>query len=294
MSVELRHVRYLMSVAEQGSFTRAAEALHVSQPTLSQQIQKLEVALGTALLDRSGRRVRLTDAGTAFLDRARVGLREIAAAERAIVDVQDLSRGELRVGMTPTFSSGVLAAPLAEFAAAAPAIRVMVATGPQAQLEQRLLDDDLDLALGFAGQHAVGVIPSVLHTEDLHLAIRADREGPASGTDRHWFDEQRFALLPPSFATRIHVDRYFERLELPARVTFEADSVTTLVHVVRRTTLTTVLPGHAIASESGIRSVGRIDGRSVVVMHRDGVYITAAAAAFRRILLAWRPVVAES
>lgn len=289
MAVELRHVRYLIAVAEQGSFTRAAEVLHVSQPTLSQQVQKLEASLGAALLDRSGRRVRLTDAGTAFLDRARVGLREIAAAERAISDVEDLSRGELRVGMTPTFSSGALAAPLADFADAAPAIRVTVATAPQTELEQRLLEDDLDLAVGFAGEHAASIAPSPLHTEDLHVAIRADRDGPMSDTDRRWFAAQRFALLPTTFATRTHIDGYFDRLGLPVRVSFEADSVTTLVQVVKRTTLTTVLPGHAIAAESGIRSAGRIDGRTVVALHRDGAYVTAAAAAFRSTLRTWQP-----
>lgn len=290
VTVELRHVRYLMAVAEQGSFTRAADVLHVSQPTLSQQIQKLEASLGAALLDRSGRQVRLTDVGAAFLERAGVGLREVAAAERAISDVRDLSRGELRVGMTPTFSAGALAAPLAEFAESAPAIRVTVTTAPQDDLEQRLLDDDLDLALGFAGQHVAGVVPSPLHDEDLHVVIRADRGGPNGDADRQWFAEQRFALLPASFATRAHIDRYFKRIGVIAQVTFEVDSVTTLVQLTKRTTLTTVLPGHAIASESGVRSAGRIDDRRVVVLARDGAYISAAAAAFRRILLAWRPV----
>ncbi|MFF7557720.1 LysR substrate-binding domain-containing protein [Streptomyces olivaceus] len=192
----------------------------------------------------------------AYLERARVGLREMAAAERAISDVRDLSRGELRIGMTPTFGDGALAAPLADFTQPAPAIRVTVATGPQTDLEQRLLDDDLDLALGFSGRHAAGVVTLMLYSEGLHVAIRADRDGPVGDADPHWFAEQRWALLPSSFATRTHVDRYFEQLGIPTRVTFEADSVTTLVQVVKRTTLTTVLPGHAIALEQGITGRG--------------------------------------
>ena len=63
----LRHIRYFLAVAEHGNFTRAAEALRVSQPTLSQQIRQLEDTLRAPLFDRSGRTVVLTDAGTAYL-----------------------------------------------------------------------------------------------------------------------------------------------------------------------------------------------------------------------------------
>ena len=70
----LRHIRYLLAVAEHRNFTRAAEALHVSQPTLSQQIKQLEESLGAPLLDRTGRSVSLTDAGQAYVRYARAGL----------------------------------------------------------------------------------------------------------------------------------------------------------------------------------------------------------------------------
>ena len=98
----LRHLRYLLAVAEHRNFTRAAEALHVSQPTLSQQVRQLEEQLRVQLLDRSGRSVRPTDAGELYLLHARRALRELEAAQRAIHEVRDLSRGRLRLGMTPT------------------------------------------------------------------------------------------------------------------------------------------------------------------------------------------------
>lgn len=75
MGPELRHLRYLIAVAEHGNFTRAAEELHISQPTLSQQIKQLERVVGVQLLDRGGRGVRPTDAGEAYVHYARRALR---------------------------------------------------------------------------------------------------------------------------------------------------------------------------------------------------------------------------
>lgn len=75
MGPELRHLRYLIAVAEHGNFTRAAEELRISQPTLSQQIKQMERVVGAQLLDRSGRTVRPTDAGEAYVYYAKRVLR---------------------------------------------------------------------------------------------------------------------------------------------------------------------------------------------------------------------------
>ena len=96
-----RTLQYLITISEYGSFTRAADALHVSQPTLSQQIKQLEDSLATALLDRSGRTIRLTDAGEIYVHHARRAWRELDTGTRAIHDVQNLTRGSLRLGWTP-------------------------------------------------------------------------------------------------------------------------------------------------------------------------------------------------
>lgn len=86
-----RALQYLIAIAEYGSYTRAAEVLHVSQPTLSQQIKQLEEALQSVLLDRTGRTVALTDAGEIYLNHARRAWGELDAGTRAIHDVQNLS-----------------------------------------------------------------------------------------------------------------------------------------------------------------------------------------------------------
>ena len=90
MTVLVRSVRYLKAVADHGSFTRAAAALHVSQPALSQQIRELEERMGVQLLDRSGRAVRPTDMGEAFLRHVRRAMDELEVGDRAMRDVKDL------------------------------------------------------------------------------------------------------------------------------------------------------------------------------------------------------------
>lgn len=98
--MELRHLRYFVAVAEELSFTRAAERLHIGQPPLSHQIQQLEAEVGAQLLERSKRWVRLTEAGKLFLDDAR---RMLALSEQAMQTARRAQRGEtgeLRVGFT--------------------------------------------------------------------------------------------------------------------------------------------------------------------------------------------------
>ena len=98
--MELRHLRYFVAVAEELSFTRAAERLHIGQPPLSHQIQMLEAEVGAQLLERSKRWVRLTEAGKLFLEDAR---RVLALSEQAMQTARRAERGEageLRVGFT--------------------------------------------------------------------------------------------------------------------------------------------------------------------------------------------------
>src|SRR2546421_8991627 len=97
--MELHQLRYFCAVAETGSFSRAAEQSHVSQPSLSQQILKLEDELGARLFDRLGRSVRLTEEGKTFLPWARAALRALEAARGGVVERKETVGGEICVGV---------------------------------------------------------------------------------------------------------------------------------------------------------------------------------------------------
>src|SRR2546427_11192725 len=99
--MELHQLRYFCAVADTGSFSRAAEQSHVSQPSLSQQILKLEDDLGARLFDRLGRSVRLTELGKTFLPRARAVLRELQPAKGDVVEGQAFTGGPLTRALYP-------------------------------------------------------------------------------------------------------------------------------------------------------------------------------------------------
>lgn len=170
-----RSIRYLLAVAEHHSFTRAAESLFVSQPTLSQQIKQLEESLDVQLLDRSGRSVRLTDAGEVYLHHARRALGELDAGKRAIHELQDLSRGSLRLGMTPI--TEYLVTPLLDsFNTHFPHISVSTLEMPQDDIESGVAEDDIDVGIAFTNTlstdaRSVEIDSHILFIETLNLAV---------------------------------------------------------------------------------------------------------------------------
>src|SRR6476469_1768315 len=113
--MEMHQLRYVVAVARARNFSRAAEQCHVSQPSLSQQIQKLENELGERLFDRLKREARLTSHGEAFLRRAVRILEEADAAKRDASDAKNLLRGTVTVGVLPTIAPYLLPEVMAEF-----------------------------------------------------------------------------------------------------------------------------------------------------------------------------------
>src|ERR1019366_2552051 len=113
--MELRQLEYFVTVVDEASFTRAAEKLHVAQPGVSAQIRQLEREFGQELLDRSGRTVRLTQAGEAALRYAREALGAAAGARHAVEEVSGLIRGQVTVGMVVACSSVDLVDLLADY-----------------------------------------------------------------------------------------------------------------------------------------------------------------------------------
>ncbi|WP_433223842.1 LysR family transcriptional regulator [Dactylosporangium sp. CS-047395] len=147
MEVQLQQLRYFVSVAELRHFTRAAEQLGVSQPTLSKQIHTLEAALGAPLFDRSRGGVVLTTAGETLLPLARQVVADADTARDAVQEVVGLRRGRVRVGATPSLCTSLVPLVLRDFHARFPDIELHVDEGGSQDLVASLVGHGLDLAL---------------------------------------------------------------------------------------------------------------------------------------------------
>src|SRR3984957_14954907 len=145
--MELRQLAYFEAVVRHGGFSRAAEHLHIAQPAVSAQVRRLERELGTALLERTTRRVRLTPAGELVLARARSALAQVEGARADLAELATVTRGQLRIGATQLLASVDLPRALAGFHQRYPGVTIALRTGLIADLLADLDAGRIDVAL---------------------------------------------------------------------------------------------------------------------------------------------------
>lgn len=145
--MELRQIRYFLTLAEHRHFGKAAAALHIAQPSLSQQIRVLEEELGTVLFDRSRRHVALTPDGDALIPYARRLVALAHDARQELADRSELRRGRIRLGVTPTVGGYLLPVLLRRFNKKHPGLELSITEDGSAHLAQELERGHLDLAL---------------------------------------------------------------------------------------------------------------------------------------------------
>jgi DNA-binding transcriptional LysR family regulator len=175
--LDARRLEVLRAVAEHGSFSAAAAALSFTQPAVSKQIAALEQQAGTALLERTPRGVRLTQAGSVLVDHAAAIAERLSSAQAQLDALASLETGRLRMAAFPTAVATVVSEAIAEFGRAHPAVRL--------SLEERVSDESLDL----------------LRAGDIDLALVATYDqtdaGRLEGLElHHLIDDPTFVTLP--------------------------------------------------------------------------------------------------
>jgi LysR family transcriptional regulator, hydrogen peroxide-inducible genes activator len=275
--MELHQLRYFCAVAETGSFSRAAEQSHVSQPSLSQQIMKLEDELGARLFDRLGRSVRLTDLGKTFLPRARGVLHALEAAKGDVDEHKGSVGGAVAVGVIPTVAPYLLPPYLATFSRKFPQAHLTVVEEITPLLLDRLRAGTIDvavLALPVRG-HEFEISP--LLTERLFAALPPKhplaRRRALSLKDLR---SEPFLLLRDGHCFRDTAVAACDRARLHPQIIFESGQFSSLLGMVGAGMGVSIVPQMAIerslrcryvriADDSATRTIGALvlRGRSL-------------------------------
>ncbi|POR50174.1 LysR family hca operon transcriptional activator [Paraburkholderia eburnea] len=210
--MELRHLRYFVTVADELNFTRAATLLHTAQPSLSQQIRDLESEVGVQLLERSNRKVELTEAGKVFLSEARLTL---AQADRAVARARHVvQQGDrtVTIGFVPAAEARVFPSILPKLRMRFPQLNVELRSLPTLEQEDALLRDDIDVAFMREPVHSAELDSEVVLTEELVVLLPAAH--PLAKLERiplEKLDGEAFISSDPQFSGKLYnvVEDYF-------------------------------------------------------------------------------------
>ncbi|MBO0694394.1 MAG: LysR family transcriptional regulator, partial [Acidimicrobiaceae bacterium] len=253
--MELRQLEYFVTVAEEASFTKAAARVHVAQPGISAQIRQLERELGQPLFDRSGRTVRLTDAGTAVLPYARAALEAVANCRLAVDELTGLLRGHVSIGtvISPTAGAEVnLADLLADFHHDHPGVEIALSEGKSDDLFEAVAGGRLDLVLaGLGADPPPGLDIHVV--ADQYLIAAASHDDPLASRRTIKLAEladRPLISLPAGTGLRTAIDAGFNVIGRQPRIAFEASYPAVLAELAYRGLGVAILPGAAPWAES--------------------------------------------
>jgi LysR family hydrogen peroxide-inducible transcriptional activator len=232
--MEMHQLRYMVAVARTGNFSRAAEQCHVSQPSLSQQVQKLEQELGERLFDRMKRATKLTAHGAAFLPRAERILEEVDAAKREASDAHNLMRGTITIGALPTIAPYILPGAMVEFTRKYPGVEIVVQEDTTAQLLKHLAVCEIDFALASEPIHDPRLEVRELMEEELLLALppghRLTRKRTVKASD---LERERLIVMKEGHCLGEQVLRFCDRREVRPQISFRSAQMETVQALVQ-------------------------------------------------------------
>jgi LysR family hydrogen peroxide-inducible transcriptional activator len=294
--MEMHQLRYFVAVAQTGSFSRAAEQCYVTQPSLSQQIQKLERGLGQRLFERLGRHAALTDAGRFLLDRALAILTAAEDAERRLRDADESQEGRLSVGVLPTIAPYLLPVVLGRFLKHHPRVELTIHEDVTRQLLTAVAAGELDLALVALPVNSDRVQAEPLFSEPLFLALpRTHRLARRRRVTLDDCAEEPFILLNEMHCLGEQVLSFCRAHGCQPRIACRSAQITTVQALIAMNQGVSLLPAMARRVDRDKRRVyrplaGNTPQRTIVVIWRLHRYHSPMA---ERFLMRLREVGAE-
>jgi len=231
---DVHKIRVFAAVAHSLSFTRAAQALHLTQSAVSHAIASLERELDTPLLRREGKRVSLTESGRVLLDHSKRLFAALDEASAAVKRAARPDRGFLRIGASPAACQYLLPESLREFRESYPDFELSVAVGDSPIITRQLLDGTIDLGLIIRSEHNKQLSFHDLFTDDLGLLVSAFHPfAQQKKIDRRQLADQRYVLYTRTSATFRIIERHFLRLQTPINSFIELGSMEAIKELVK-------------------------------------------------------------
>jgi LysR family transcriptional regulator, cyn operon transcriptional activator len=284
--LEIRHLRYFLAVAEAGSFSRAADRLGISQPSVSQQMRDLEAGLRVSLFQRRGKRILLTSTGLIFQEHARALLRELENFLQEVSSEPGRLRGTLHLGVVPVLNVPLVPELMGMFAADHPDINLIVEEISSTEIETALEEGRMNVGLGFLTRHSPNLRYERLCTDEFALIVSEShpwskrRVIPLS--ELH---QQRLLQLPDSFVMRRMIDDVFRNHQIRPRTVAEINAIETLLRSLAPLNAAALMPkialrGRQALKVKAIRLQGKKLGLDIGLLRLRDSGANSAVAAF--------------
>jgi LysR family hydrogen peroxide-inducible transcriptional activator len=254
--MEVHQLRYFCAVARHGTFTRASEVEHVAQPSLSQQILKLEAELGARLFDRLPRSANLTVFGKAFLPKAERILRELGEAKSELRDMSGNEKGEVIVGVIPTIAAYLLPRLLNGFAARHPLISINIVEDLTPVLVQRLHEGTIDIAIAALPIKGSELASEELFEETFYAALpKNHRRASRASISLAELDREPFLVLKEGHCFRDSLLAACGKARMSPSIIFEGGQFATILAMVSAGMGVSAVPAMAAKSQPGCKFV---------------------------------------
>ena len=245
--MNFRRLKYFVKIVDIGSLTQAAEVLHIAQPALSQQVATLEGELDQQLLIRTKRGVTPTEAGKVLYTHARTILRQCEQAQLAVNNVGQTLSGSVSIGLAPGTAASSITMPLLQAVRnELPDVLVYLHENSGTVLNNKLLNNQLDMAVLYDRAPLAGIVSQPLLKEDLYLVGTSNC--PGQSVDLTAVAEMNLFLPRDYSAVRARVDEAFSLRRLTAKIIGEIESISTLTAAIASGMGVTVLPESAARS----------------------------------------------
>lgn len=289
MAVTLRQIQAFLAVAELGTFTKAAERLHMAQPALSQLVRELEHELGIRLFDRTTRRVELTEGGREFQGASAKIVHDLDLAIQNANDLAERRRGRIAIAAPPLLAAAILPEAIAEMRERFPGVQVAVLDARTDTIVEAVRTNRVDCGLGTFAAVEDGIERIPMARDQLMLFCSPGSRFADTSVDWRELQNEPLITLTRDSGIRLLVEVAYESVGIPLVPAYEVSQITTALALAEARLGVAVLPTYARAAAPHRRILARpltnpVIARDIVMIRPSGRSIPPALATFETVL----------